>query len=169
MKTKPMPRVKAPAVSAVTARPTTPLPGRAKASVEARETAKSSVGLVPLDDLAGQTAPLRLPAGVDRARGELVVGDRAREGDRRGLGLEGIVREGPSCRLRRLIQRGARRSPPRRLVGSDRLGELFAGHAAACWTPSTMSSSSAIAAISRAAGPFQLIRLGVAPQSEASG
>src|SRR5262249_46533813 len=51
----------------------------------------------------------------------------------------------------------------------DRLGEWLAPHAAACCAPTTMSTSSAIAAISRAAGPFPLIRLGGAPPRGASG
>src|SRR5690606_17550557 len=79
----------------------------------------------------------------------------------------GLSRNG--LRERRLGAGFAGEKPQARPGRLDRLGELFACHAAACCCPSTMSSSSAIAAISRAAGPFQLIKLGVAPHNDASG
>src|SRR5215813_2843268 len=54
--------------------------------------------------------------------------------------------------------------------GSDDVWELFSAHAhAACLIARILSTSAAIAAMSRAAGPVLSIRLGVAPQSAASG
>ena len=81
---------------------------------------------------------------------------KRRRGGRRRRVL--LARSRPSARLGGII--GLR---------SDRLGKSFLAHAhAARLMPRMPSTSSAMAAISRAAGPAGSMRLGVAPQSAAS-
>src|SRR5262245_49739040 len=144
-------------------------------------------------DLRQPSQHLNLQAGYG---GE--ISDRDRQKPRRprpqGEALDQLPCIGPAFVKRRIFNRPHWRSatrpcglrtPPRfghglrdrigmgadpvRYVRLDRLGQLLLHRYAARLTPTNPSTSSAIAAISRAAWPFQLMRLGVAPQSAASG